>query len=78
MEPYQRTLESKHIDKNTKRILKRQYETLNPSELKRTISGLYVRLTGVATSKIKAKKEKGKAQRVLSPSGGLLCLEYYL
>jgi len=35
--PYQRVLECKQIDKQTKRKLKAQYEKLNPAELRRNV-----------------------------------------
>ncbi len=55
--PYQRVLESKHIDSAIKRRLKRQYEKLNPAELKRTITKLQNKLLQLATLKTSAKKK---------------------
>ena len=55
--PYQRVLESKHIDSAIKRRLKRQYKKLNPAELKRTITKLQNKLLQLATSKANIKKK---------------------
>ena len=55
--PYQRVLESKHIDSAIKRRLKRQYKKLNPAELKRTITKLQNKLLELATSKANTKKK---------------------
>jgi hypothetical protein len=55
--PFQRVLESKHIDSVIKRKLKRQYEKLNPAELKRNITKLQNKLMELATSKTNAKKK---------------------
>lgn len=46
--PYQRILESKHIDDATKRRLKEEYETLNPAQLKRAITKLQEKLIELA------------------------------
>ena len=35
--PYERVLESKHVDPSVKRSLKEQFETLNPFQLKKGI-----------------------------------------
>jgi hypothetical protein len=56
--PYRRVVESKYVDGAVKRKLKRQYESLNPAELKRTITKLQDRLIRFTTSKTKVKKEK--------------------
>lgn len=55
--PYQRILESKHIDGAIKRKLKKQYEKLNPAELKRNITKLQNKLMGLVTSKNNIKKK---------------------
>lgn len=55
--PYERVLESKHMDRATKRKLRRQYERLNPAELKRAITKLQGRLERLATSKAHANNE---------------------
>ena len=55
--PYQRVRESKHIDSAIKKRLKRQYEKLNPAELKRTITKLQNKLMELATSKTNTKKK---------------------
>lgn len=55
--PYQRVLESKHIDSAIKRKLKRQYEKLNPADLKRNITKLQNKLMVLVTSKNNAKKK---------------------
>lgn len=49
--PFQMVLDSGHVDKAVKRNLKRQYEKLNPAELKRSITKLQHKLTRLATSK---------------------------
>lgn len=56
--PYRRVVESKYIDGAVKRKLKKQYESLNPAELKRTITKLQDRLIRLTTSKTKVKKKK--------------------
>jgi len=56
--PYQRLLESEHIDRSVKRKLKKQYENLNPAELKRTITKLQNRLLRLSTLKTKVNNEK--------------------
>ncbi len=53
--PYHLALESKLVDKAVKRRLKRQYEKLNPAELKRAITKLQNKLLRLATSKTNAK-----------------------
>lgn len=53
--PYQLVLESKLVDRAVKRNLKKQYEKLNPAELKRTITKLQNKLFRTATSKTAAK-----------------------
>lgn len=55
--PYQRVLESKHIDSAIKRNLKRRYEGLNPAELKRNITKLQNKLIRLVTSKNNTKKK---------------------
>jgi hypothetical protein len=55
--PYQRILESVHIDGAIKRRLKSQYESLNPAELKRVITKLQDKLTRLATSKMRKKQD---------------------
>ena len=54
--PYQRVLESRDIDDAIKTELKRQYESLNPAELKRAITKLQRKLTVQATSKMREKQ----------------------
>lgn len=49
--PCQRVLESPHIPKKAKQRLRKQYQTLNPAELKRAISRLQVKLTRQAIPK---------------------------
>lgn len=56
--PYQLVLESKLLDKAVKQRLRRQYEKLNPAELKRTITKLQKNLLRLATSKTNAKGDR--------------------
>lgn len=56
--PYQLVLESKLVDRTVRQRLKRQYEKLNPAELKRTITKLQGKLLRLATTKSHAKKER--------------------
>jgi hypothetical protein len=49
--PYQRAWESPHIPKEAKQRLRKQYQTLNPAELKRAISRLQAKLTRQANPK---------------------------
>lgn len=53
--PYQRVIESEPISKGQKQKLKRQYEKLNPAELKRQITRLQNRLIEIADMKQTAK-----------------------
>jgi len=55
--PFRRVLESKDIDDKIKKNLKRQYDSLNPAELKRKISRLQDKLLKLNTLKQKAGKE---------------------
>jgi hypothetical protein len=55
--PYQLVLESKLVDNAVKQKLRRQYERLNPAELKRAITRLQDKLLRLATSKAGAKRE---------------------
>ena len=54
--PFRRVLESGYIDDRIKRSLKREYESLNPVELKRNITRLQDRLLKLNTLKKKAGK----------------------
>jgi hypothetical protein len=56
--PYRRLLESKHIDISIKRKLKKQYESLNPAELKRTITKLQNKLLRLSALRTKVNNEK--------------------
>jgi hypothetical protein len=42
--PYERTLESKHVDPRVKRLLKEQFETLNPFQLRKAIEAKLKRI----------------------------------
>jgi len=55
--PFKRVLESEHIDDRIKVRLKRQYDGLNPAELKRNITRLQDRLLRLNILKQKAGKE---------------------
>ncbi len=55
--PYLLVLESKLVDKAVKQRLRRQFEKLNPAELKRAITKLQGRLLRLATSKPGAKRD---------------------
>jgi hypothetical protein len=56
--PYQRLIESHYIQKKTKDALKRQYETLNPAELKREITRLQNRLLRLSANKKNIHEDK--------------------
>jgi len=53
--PYRRVLESEQVDEEVKERLKRQYITLNPAELKRSIAKLQEKLFKLSTSKPRRK-----------------------
>lgn len=55
--PYRRVLESEYIDGKIKKSLKREYESLNPAELKRRITRLQNKLLKLNTLKQKVRKE---------------------
>ncbi len=55
--PYQRVIESEDIEGAVKRRLKKQYEALNPAEIKRAITKLQDKLIRLATSKIRKKQD---------------------
>jgi len=55
--PFRRVLESKSIDDKIKKSLKREYDSLNPAELKRKISRLQEKLLKLNTLKQKVGKE---------------------
>ena len=55
--PFRRVLESEHIDDRIKKSLKRQYDGLNPAELKRKITRLQDKLLKLNTLKQKVGKE---------------------
>ena len=55
--PFRRVLESGHIDDKIKKSLKREYDRLNPAELKRNITRLQDKLLKLNTLKQKAGKE---------------------
>ncbi len=56
--PYQRLIESHYIQKKTKDALKRQYEMLNPAELKREITKLQNRLLRLSANKKNIHEDK--------------------
>jgi len=56
--PYQRVFESPYIRKETKDALMRQYETLNPAELKREITKLQNRLFKLSDKKKNIREDK--------------------
>jgi hypothetical protein len=55
--PFRRVLESEHIDDKIKKSLKREYDRLNPVELKRNITRLQDELLKLNTLKKKVEKE---------------------
>jgi hypothetical protein len=55
--PYRRVLEHKDIDDKIKRSLKRQYDSLNPAELKRKITKLQDKLLKLNALKKKVERE---------------------
>ncbi|MDI6729720.1 MAG: hypothetical protein QMD44_12465 [Thermodesulfovibrionales bacterium] len=56
--PYRRVIESSYIPKETKDALIKQYEILNPAELKREITKLQNRLLKLSTNKRYTHEEK--------------------
>ena len=55
--PYRRVLESEHIDDKIKKSLEREYDSLNPAELKRKITRLQDKLLKLNVLKQKVRKE---------------------
>ena len=55
--PFRRVLESGYIDDKIKANLKREYESLNPAELKRKITRLQDKLLRLNTLKQKVRRE---------------------
>jgi len=55
--PFRRVLESEHIDDKIKGSLKRDYDNLNPAELKRNITGLQEKLLRLNALKKKVERE---------------------
>ncbi len=55
--PFRRVLDSKYVDDKIKKSLKREYDSLNPAELKRNIARLQDKLLKLNTLKQKAGKE---------------------
>lgn len=56
--PFQRVLESPHIPEDRKVILKKQYASLNPAALKRTITKLQGKLLKIVSSKNRLSKQE--------------------
>ena len=55
--PFRKVLDSEHVDDKIKESLKREYDSLNPAELKRKIARLQDKLLKLNTLKQKVKKE---------------------
>ena len=55
--PFRRVLDSEHVDDKIKKSLKREYDSLNPAELKRKITKLQDKLLKLNTLKQKVEKE---------------------
>jgi len=55
--PFRRVLDSEHVDDKIKKSLKREYDSLNPAELKRKITKLQDKLCKLNTLKQKVEKE---------------------
>ena len=55
--PFRRVLDSEHVDDKIKKSLKREYDDLNPAELKRKITKLQDKLLKLNTLKQKVEKE---------------------
>ena len=55
--PFRRVLDSEHVDDKIKESLKREYDSLNPAELKRKITKLQDKLTKLAVLKNKVRKD---------------------
>jgi hypothetical protein len=55
--PYQRILESPHVPEEKKELLRKQYATLNPAALKRTITKLQQKLLKIVSMKETLRKQ---------------------
>jgi len=69
--PYQRLLESEHLNKEQKQQLKKEYQKLNPAELKREITKLQNELLDLAVKKqptaFGAKAKRSTKSKELNP-----------
>jgi len=71
--PYQRLLESPHLDELAKRKLRRQYAGLNPAELARRINTLQRRLYRISTPQVAGQTKEAGAEpgkRQVAPQSG--------
>jgi len=57
--PFQRVLESPHLPEERKEQLRKQYATLNPAALKRTITKLQQKLLKIVSMKETLRKQHG-------------------
>lgn len=60
--PYQRVLESPHVDKETKKRLRRQYDRLDSAQLRRDILNLQDRLHKRAVFKEENRREEARQE----------------
>lgn len=70
--PYQRVLESPHVPEDRKEQLRKQYATLNPAALKRTITKLQQKLVKMVSLKETLRKQHGDGNQ-----GNVACLGGY-
>jgi hypothetical protein len=70
--PYRRVLESPHIPKRVKRELAKEYESLNPVDLKRLITELQLRLLELAAFKGRVSARQDTDCGITSPTGSLI------
>jgi hypothetical protein len=70
--PYQRVIESPHVPEDRKEQLRKQYATLNPAALKRTITKLQQKLLKMESLKETLRKQHGAGNQ-----GNVECLGGY-
>lgn len=69
--PFQRLLRSPHVSKKRKENMQREYESLNPAELKRRIEALQEKLLRAAVHMRRKNSNAGPAHPWRQPGGGL-------
>jgi hypothetical protein len=69
--PFQRLLRSQHVSKKRKEKMRREYESLNPAELKRRIGALQEKLLRMGVQARRKNYNAGPTHPWRQPSGGL-------